>query len=174
MLTAPAVIWATVSDQRLDDHIASFLGHRQVHCAHDPDRYNPGIDEADIEDEAVAVQACTGCPIRLACREQALRQEQGVGQSHGIRGGMTARARTRLIERRPGSAARTVLPTTWNVKEVLAFLASCGYRISRSTLLAKCVSGTAPAPLVGGHYGRRQAHWDIREVRTWAQLMRSN
>jgi len=163
MLAAPEVIWAAASDRRIDEHIRSFRGHRRVHCVRNPASY-----DRDIDDAAMAARACAGCPIVRACREQALRLEQGAGQCFGIRGGMTAQARQRLIARRPASAARTVLPATWDANQVLAYLATCGYKIKRSTLVGKWRRGNAPAPVVKGHHGQRKAEWDTRDIRAWS------
>ena len=51
------------------------------------------------EDPAQAVSAqkvCAGCPVRLQCRDYALRH----GIVHGVWGGMTGEDRERLIRRR--------------------------------------------------------------------------
>lgn len=166
MLTAPQVIWATVSDKRLDEHIRSFHGHPRMHCKRNPAGY-----ARDIDDEAVAARACAGCPIVRPCREQALRQEHGAGESFGIRGGMTSAARRRLIARRPGSAARTVLPATWDVFEVLDYMASQGHPIKRNTLVSKCRRGSAPAPVRKGASGKRKSLWDPRTIYAWVKTL---
>lgn len=159
MLTVPEVVWAAASDARLDAHIAGFRGHRRVHCSRNPDAY---VRECD--DEQAAKLACAGCPIVLACREQALRQELGAGESYGVRGGMTARARARQIARRPSSGGRVIYPATLNTEEVLAYLATRGYVIERHTWSSKCSRGTAPKPLMTPG---RPRHWDMREVLAW-------
>ena len=169
MLTAPEVIWATVSDKRLDAHIRSFHGHHRMHC-----QRNPAAYARDISDEQAAARACGGCPIVRPCREQALRQEHGAGESFGIRGGMTAAARSRLIARRPGSAARMMLPATWDVFEVLDYLASQGYPIKRNTLVSKSRRGSAPAPVRKGASGKRKSLWDPRTICAWAQTLRNS
>lgn len=160
MLAASRAAWDTAADATLDAHVASFRGHRRVHCARNPD----GYATADITDDRRAAMACTGCPIVLACREQALRQEQGAGESHGIRGGLTARARQLLIATRTPESARTILPATVTTNEALALLAARGYVIKRNTLQQKAAQGNAPKPLkkIGNNL-----HWDAQAIMQW-------
>lgn len=158
-LAGAQTVWHDVDDDSLDRHVAGFGNHRRVHCRRNPDGY-----ARDIDDEQAARLACTGCPIVLACREQALRQEQGAGESHGIRGGLTARARQLLIATRTPESARTILPATVTTNEALALLAARGYVIKRNTLQQKAAQGNAPKPLkkIGNNL-----HWDAQALMQW-------
>lgn len=51
---------------------------------------------ATTPDRRRAVRVCTGCPVRADCLRHALREERP-GLRHGIRAGMTAYARERLV-----------------------------------------------------------------------------
>jgi hypothetical protein len=131
-----------------------------VRCAEDPDAYA----DADDADPDTAAQACHGCPILLACREQALRQEQGAGESFGIRGGLNAAARRALIAARPDAAGRRFLPPTLSRPEVMAHLRARGCTIAPNTFSAKASRGLAPRALVSNPHG---SHWDTREILDW-------
>lgn len=161
MISVPAVIYATLPDEQLDRVVLLHRGHRRVHCAR-----NPGAYERDDVPPPVARLACLGCPIMLACREQALRQETAVGESHGVRGGMNAEQRQDLIGRRAPREGRQFLPSTWNQDEVLHYLATeRGYEIKRNTWQVKCKNLVAPRPVARGKWG--SGHWDVREVIGW-------
>lgn len=65
---------------------------------------------------AAARVLCSGCPIRGACAELALREE-GSGYICGIRGGLSPRERKALIrERQTGVAAAQATDKAWQFK----------------------------------------------------------
>lgn len=162
MLDVPDVIWAAAPDDAIDAHVRAFRDNPAVWCTADPDLYTD--DAADSADDETAAAACAGCPIVRACREQALRQEQGAGDSFGIRGGLSAAGRRALIAARPAGAGRTFLPTTWSRPEVIAQLRARGCKIAPNTFSAKATRGIAPRSLVSSSRG---SHWDVREIREW-------
>ena len=45
---------------------------------------------------AYALRICQACPVTRACLKAAMREEAGQGVRHGIRGGLTGRARAQL------------------------------------------------------------------------------
>lgn len=119
----------------------------------------------DLTDQQ-AEWLCRHCPIREACLEQALRQEQQTGQRYGVRGGLTARARGELAARLDQTpVGRLLHKPTWRIGEVLAFLAEQGRAISRQTWWDKVNRGYAPAPLTA----RRNSgcEWDASAVKAW-------
>jgi hypothetical protein len=61
--------------------------------------WHPGPNERGKTEFAKKV--CAACPVRQACLDDALRQEGGCGHEsrHGIRGGLTPRARRNLYDR---------------------------------------------------------------------------
>ncbi|MFJ8146611.1 WhiB family transcriptional regulator [Streptomyces sp. NPDC096048] len=63
----------------------------------------------DQQGAAEARTVCEGCPVRMACLRDALRQEGGsrAEYRHGIRGGLTAEERRTLYERVMQSRRRT-------------------------------------------------------------------
>lgn len=46
-----------------------------------------------------ALEACDRCPVRRECLDEAMRTEDWAHQIHGVRGGLSARARADLHRR---------------------------------------------------------------------------
>lgn len=51
-------------------------------------------------EEAIALAICAGCPVRQECLDDALQYERGAWRLFGIRGGLTADQRERLLGKR--------------------------------------------------------------------------
>ena len=64
---------------------------------HDPEIWYP--DPTDTITTREAVDICRGCPVRQACLEQAMREEETSGGRYGIRGGLTPEERRKLDTR---------------------------------------------------------------------------
>jgi len=60
----------------------------------DPDAFFP---DRGVEDAAILL-LCSGCPVAIQCRTQALRERQ----RYGVWGGLTERDRERIWEQRAG------------------------------------------------------------------------
>ncbi|MFD9734255.1 WhiB family transcriptional regulator [Umezawaea sp. NPDC059074] len=69
----------------------------------------PDLRESHVERNArenFAKQLCADCPFAAQCLEQELRH--GVGEQWGVRGGMTAGERQRLLRQRRAAELRPV------------------------------------------------------------------
>jgi hypothetical protein len=58
----------------------------------------------------VATMICAGCLVRDECLEAALDEERLCGPPYGIRGGRSARARTRMLRRRHAATVAANAP----------------------------------------------------------------
>ena len=61
---------------------------------HDPEIWYP--DPTDTIGTREAVTICQACPVRQACLDQAMREEETSGGRYGIRGGLTPMERWQL------------------------------------------------------------------------------
>ena len=61
---------------------------------HDPEIWYP--DPTDTIGTREAVTICQACPVRQACLDQAMREEETSGGRYGIRGGLTPEERRKL------------------------------------------------------------------------------
>lgn len=64
---------------------------------HDPETWYPDPTDTITTDEAVDI--CRGCPVKQACLDQAMLEEETSGGRYGIRGGLTPEDRRRLDTR---------------------------------------------------------------------------
>lgn len=78
---------AAVKDAACVDMEALFYG---------PDDYDEPVDQRQWR-ERRAIQICDDCPVRTPCLVNEL--TRSVNKQYGVRGGMTARARRRLLTR---------------------------------------------------------------------------